>query len=246
MTNETEVANIEPETTPVQDVKTESSSESTAEATAQKAVETPFHEHPRFKELVQEKNQLKEMNERLQQQAFELVNRTQNPQQQIQEQIVEAKTPEEKTFWELVHKVAKVEAEKTRKDAEKIYQSEIQGYQKMVGTVIADRFIEKNPEIEKGSENMKQIIHKSQEFTARGFDITESLEMAKRYVMFDKIGEMAVQKSREKEKQKTQQKQQAVLETNSVPEKAIPKGSPGLAISMDDLMATAKQLGIEI
>jgi len=231
------------------DVNEESSTseeEQLEEATSEQAVEkeesTPFHEHPRFKELVTEKNELKEENKRLQQQMFEVINRSSSDNKQvIEQQLYEARTPEEKAFWQQVEKIADSKATKARDEAEKRYTQEIGGYQRMVGNIIADRFLEKHPDVKKGSPEMERIVQKAQKEASFGKDILESLDDSYKVVMFEKSAEIAVANEKKQRSLKLKEKEKANVEISEVSSKLPLKKDASMEEVFDD---TAKSLGI--
>ncbi len=201
------------------------------EATPEQATGEPFHTHPRFQELIQERNELKQTTQQLQQQLIDLTGRvTPQQQQQVAEQkLYEANTPEEKQFWAQVEKIADAKATKARAEAEARYQQEIAGYQKMVSTVIADRFLEKHSDVGKGSAEMAQIVKKAQKDASLGKDLVESLEDAYRVVMFDRKAQMEVDKAVKSNQTKTKQKLAANVEKKGIPQNSgLPPGNDSL------------------
>lgn len=249
----------EQESSPVTDEESESSTEETQveeEVTSlNESTEEPqrFDQHPRFKELIEGNRELKEDNKRLQQQMFEIINQSKQPNKEaIEEQLYEANTPEEKRFWQQVQKIADVVADKkvqrAKDEATQPLLREIQGYQKMVGEVIADRFIEKNPDIKKGSLEMGEITREAQELTKLGMPITQALEKARKIVMFEKVGQLAVDREKKRKQEKIKQKEAANIETKTIPQTSLPsaKSNDFGEIQMAELEKTGKELGYSL
>lgn len=244
MPEEIQDDNIEPETSQVQDEEAESSTEETQveEATSQEATEKPFNEHPRFQELISEKNELKDQNKALQQQMFQLINKApQENKEAIQEKLYDANTPEEKAFWAQVEKIADAKASKARSDAEKVYQHELAKRDQMIGGVIAKDFLKAHPEVKKSSEEMKEITQKAQIYAASGMSLETALEDAYTVVMSPKLAQMAVEKEKQRGVKRKQDKLAANVETKSV--QTLPDNK---VVSIEDAFdAAVKEGGFE-
>lgn len=231
----------------IEDVEgSESSAEETTETESSTEVvevkETPFHEHPRFKELISEKNELKEANAKLQNQLFEVMKTPSTMAAKVEDKIYNANTPEEREFWQTVERVAENKIERVRSEERNRYEGEMKNLQNMVGRTLANDFIKNHPDVEKGSPEMERIVSKAYRMAASGGDLSEALEDSYRSVMFDTVKEKAVKAHQEKTKEKAKEKQKANVETTSVP-----KNSP-VSKKFGDFDAafdkTAKELGV--
>ena len=200
----------EQESSTVQDETTESSPVQVEEATSQKATEKepPFHEHPRWKEMQEEKRQLLEEKRQL----LELANKMTPHQQavQVEQNIYEAKTPEEKAFWQQIEKVADSISAKREKKLRDELETEKQVLYKQTSQLLANEFLKSHPDIKKGSEELKQIVSTAQ---GRSLDLDEAYKL----VMFDKNVELAAARKQEKTQETLKQKSAANLETKTIP-----------------------------
>jgi len=252
MEDETKGANIEQETPPVETEEVDSSATETQseEATSQQAIEKepPLHEHPRFQEVIAEKNELKETVARLQQQVVDIATSRQTPDQKqdaVDELLAGEDKDTQKWVKDFLHPIINKVVEKAKGEATKPLLEQIQRSNAMVGEVIADRFLEKNPDIEKGSDEMKAVTREAANLAKYGMPIKEALEKAKRIVMFDKVGKKAVEKVKAETKEKIKQKAAANLETTSIPSQALSgkKTNDSGEITMDDFNAVVKEGG---
>lgn len=224
----------------------ESSTVDTQEKVVEAAKEPPFHEHPRFKELITEKNELKEFNQKLQNQLLEI---TKAPamsfQQKVEDKLYSANTPEEREFWQTVERVAESKIERVRQEERNRYEGEMKSLQSMVGRTLANDFMKNHPDVEKGSPEMEKIVVKAHKMAQTGaIDLHEALEDSYRAVMFDRVQEKAVAKHKEQIKVKTKEKEKANVETSTVP-----ANSPVVRKFQDFDAAfdkTAKDLGITL
>jgi len=103
--------------------------------------ETPLHEHPRFKEVVDEKNWWKEQYQQQQQ-------RQQTPQPQPQDPDA-GKTPEEKVFWQNV-----------RQEAQKAVSPQIQAGVNEIARLRTTIFLKEHPDVKEGTPEYQQIAQK--------------------------------------------------------------------------------------
>jgi len=209
MTEENVVDNTETEATQTQEEEvSESSTDETQdeEATSEKATEqVPFNEHPRFKELIDEKNELKDEVKQLRNQVFDAV----KP-REVEQDPNTGKSLEEKAFYEDMDKRMRKVAAEERKKAE----VEIQAVRNEYGKLAANQFLNAHPDVSKGSEELKQVVRKAQE-------IGGNLEDAYKIVMFDSNAQREVEKERKSKQQKTKEKIAANVETKGLPAGAI-------------------------
>lgn len=249
MVEEINVANTEQETTPVQDAEVDSSPTETQdeEATSQKATEElPFHEHPRWQEIQDEKRALREANERLQQQLTDVALKVSTPKDT--EDPYAGLSDEERAFYKNLdsryeQKFTKI-VDKVRKEERQAIQQELQGYQKMVGSVLAERFLDKHPDISKGSPEMKNIVVKAQREASLGKDLNEALDDAYKVVMYERNAQRAADKEREKYKQKIKDKAAANVEQKSIPSQNLPPAGNQSFIEVFDQVA--KESGLPL
>lgn len=257
MEDEKQDANIEETVEPqtqeetVESSATEETPEVTQseEATSQEEAtekEPPFNEHPRFKELIDEKNELKESVKQLQQQVVDVATSKQSPEQKqdaVEELLASEDDATKKWYKDFLSPLINTAVEKAKAEATKPLEQELARSNAMVGEVIADRFLEKNPDIVKGSPEMKEVTQEAANLTKYGMPIKEALEKAKRIVMFDKVGKKAVEKVKDDTKKKTEQKAAANLETTTIPSQALgpKKTNPSGEITMDEFNKTIKE-----
>lgn len=230
-------ANIEQETSPVQDVNpSESSTEETqpAEGTAQQPVEkeVPFNEHPRFRELIEDSKKAKELELELNKTKAEfqyikgMVESQRSP-VTSEDPYAHIADPETKRWYQEQDKRMRSIAEKTAAEREeklrKDFNEEKQVLYQQFGKFAANEFLKAHPDLKRDSYEMKTIVRKAQISTNGGMDYNEALEDAYRATMFGKVKEQAVEETKKQTQLKTQQKVQANLETtqvsNAIPEK---------------------------
>lgn len=240
------------------DVNAESSTveNQSAEATAKQATEkeVPFNEHPRWKEIQEEKRQAVEAaaNAKAQAEYYRgIAEASKLSKEEIQDKIYEANTPEEKRFYETIEKIAEQKVLKSEKALEarlrKEYEESLKSRDTLVGQFVANEFLKSHPDLKKGTAEMGEITRKAQLFSSAGIPLTEALDEAYKSVMFEKNAQMAVEAERKKTQQKTQDKIAANVETKGVNTTAIPsKKSGGGDIQMSEFEATAKELGLTL
>ena len=201
--------NIVEDTSLEQDEETsDSSTEETQneEATSEKATEkVPFNEHPRFKELINEKNELKDEVKQLRNQVFDAV----KPKEAEQDPNA-GKSLEEKAFYEDMDVRTKRIVDNAIKKAEEKVQVVYDAY----GKIAAERFLDKHPDIKKGSQELKDIVKKAQQ-------IGGNLEDAYKIEMFDSNAQREVEKVKKVKQAKTKEKIAANVETRNLPPQAI-------------------------
>lgn len=227
------------ESSPVTDAQVASSTAEVqpAEGTAQKPVEPkeepPFHEHPRFKELISEKRELQEQNK-------QLLETLRSMPRQEQAAVIEQKeylanTPEEKEFWRTVEATADRLATKKIAEKEKQFSAQIGAVYKQVGAIAAKEFLKDHPDVKRESDDLKDIVALSSQ---RGLDLDEAYKI----VMFDKAQQLAVEKEKTKQQQNVKARQAANVETSSIPHNSIIKPKDASLESAMD--AAAKELGL--
>lgn len=208
-----EYPNETPEVVTQDDVIVDSSTTETqdGEATPQKATEKepPFHEHPRWKEKQEEIRELKEQNQRLQEQFFQIASNPKPTQPQIEEKIYEATTPEEREFWQKVEKVAEQKSDAKIKNLVEEFKKEKQVLYDQFGQLAAREFLKDHPNIQKGSDELREIIS-----TARTKNL--DLEDAYRITMFDREKEMAAETARKEKQEQNKKKLAANVERGTV------------------------------
>lgn len=246
----------EQESSPVEDEEVESSTtEETQdeEATSEKAPEKepPFHEHPRWQEVQEQRKQAEDSAAKAKAEA------------EYYRGLAEASKPKEnepdpyagmdaetKAFWENVDKRAEAKAlsivDKARKEATEPLRQQLQASNKLLGNVIAKDFLKEHPELSKESPEMKLITKKAESEVRFGKDINDALDDAYRVVMFDKVGQMAAEKEKKKTQSQTKKKLAANVETKTVSRQSLPSKSNNLNITADDMGKTAKELGMEL
>ena len=234
---ENQDANIEQESSPVQtDENAESSTESgdqttqPAEGTAQKPVEKgiPFHEHPRWQQLIQERDKTREELQKTQQelQYIKGVVETQKPTVTLDDPYAHITDPETKRWYQDQDKRMRTIAQQEKSDLEKKLRSEFEQEKRVLyqqfGKVEANEFLKSHPDLKRDSDELKAIVKKAQVYTQSGMDYSEALNDAYRTVMFDKAQENKVDELKKQNQLKTQQKVQANLEIQQVSQQGLP------------------------
>lgn len=217
------------ESSPVTDEQqpSESSTEETqpSEATEQEAVEqTPLHEHPRFKEVIQEKNEYKQQAAELQQKLVEITSRITTPKDPEADPYA-GLTPEEKNFYrnldDRTQKQVDRAVQKAREEERKNYESQLGSIYKAYGELAANEFLRSHPDLKRGSPEMEDI--RKEAFAISKNPTIEDLDRAYKIVMFGKQQQLAAEKEKQKQKQMNQAKAKANLEQKSVPPNVLTK-----------------------
>lgn len=184
--------------------------------------EPPFHEHPRFKEIVDEKNYWREMALRLQQPTQQ-----QLPPQQPQ---VMGNTPEEREFWKQVDDRARIQAEKIRQET----QPQIQAAQAEFARMKVVEFRRGHPDIKPNSSDEIEIAG----LIRTGYDPDHAYWA----VMGPRGVQTAKQQGAQEVKQQMQVKRQANVEGQGVPSQS---GLPSQKLSFrDDVDKRMREAGI--
>lgn len=254
---ENQDANNDQESSPVQDVNADPSTVETqpAEGTAQKPVEkeVPFHEHPRFQQLLEKSKKADELEQKLQKTEADLqylrgmVESQKNP-STPEDPYAHVTDPETKKWYQEQDKRMVAIAQKTSSEREdklrKEFEQEKQILYQQFGKVAANEFIKAHPDLKRDSDEMKAIVRKAQVYTQSGMDYTEALDDAYRTVMFDKKIEKTAEDTRKQTQIKTQQKVQANLETQQVSQQGLPeKQRVSDKIEMGDFDKVIKETG---
>lgn len=176
--------------------------------------EPPFNEHPRWKELQEDRRELREQNERLQAQLLQIVENTKPTEPQIKEKLYDAETPEEREFWAKIEKIADAKAKERESELIKKFEAERTALYNQYGKLAAESFLKSHPDIKRGSQELKEIVRTAH---TKNLDLDE----AYRLVMWEDAQTRAVEEFKKKQQQKNKDKLAANLETNT-----IPKGSP--------------------
>lgn len=217
MEEEQKVAKIEEDSTPVQDAEESESSTDEAqveEATSEQATEkqTPFHEHPRWKEIQEEKLEWKERAQKLEEQYLELA-KPKTPEADPYADVEDKQTKDwYKQRDERMKQIAKEAAAVERQKAE----IEIKALRDAYGQIAAKDFLKDHPDVKKGSDDLKQIVQKAQA-------IGGNLEDAYKIVMYESNAQKAVEAATKKKTKQTQDKLAANVETKGVPPSLPPK-----------------------
>jgi hypothetical protein len=186
------------------------------EATLTKATEPkepPFNEHPRWKELQEERRELREQNQKLQEQLVQIVNNSKPTQSQIEEKISEANTPEEREFWQKVEKIADSKSEAKIRNLVENFEREKKVIYDTYGQLASKEFLKEHPNVKKGSEELKEIVNKAR---VNNLD----LEDAYKIVMFDREKEAAAEGAKREKQQQNQKKLAANVERGTVSKEA--------------------------
>lgn len=199
---------------PAADVDQDSSPEvleETPSSKVEQVKEVPFNEHPRFKEVIEEKNYWKEA-------AMKALDRVSTPQPVSVPEYdpFSDVTAEEKPFFERVDKMVESKARKLIEEKERIFRQELDRTRVMTADMMYRNFLKENPDVVPNSPEEKQIA----QLVAGGYP----LEHAKKIVMFDANARRQVQQTKGKTIEKTKQKSEANLErSTTAPVNGIPK-----------------------
>lgn len=221
-----------------QDVNQDSSLEETQleEPTSEEGVEkeVPFHQHPRFKELVDQKNEAKQQADLLQQKLLELTDKALTRKEPSEDPYADLDGESKRWLKQRdvqVEEIARRVAAEERKKAE----VEIQMVRNEYGKVAAQQFLSGHPDVNKGSDELRTIVNKARE-------IGGNLDDAYKIVMFEKNGEAAARRATQKKQQQIKEKLAANVETKGTSDKGLkPKGPEDFDSAF---LEAEKELGI--
>lgn len=174
--------------------------------------ETPFHEHPRWKERqaeLERERQEKAYWQQQAQKALEIANRS-TTHHVPEEDPLAGVSPEERQAWERIQKLARIEAEKIVKSKEEIFNREIQQTREHVVALAYQDFQRKHPDVTPNSPEEIEIAKR----VKQGYP----LEDAYKIVMFDRNAQRAANQVKQQVNDKTKQKMAANLETSTIPQ----------------------------
>jgi hypothetical protein len=192
-----------------------------AEAPAQQAEqekEVPFHEHPRWKEIQQEKEAARQQADHWRQQAERMAALAQGLQQPAAPAQVDqfaGMTPEEKIFWQKVDERAEQKAKAIAESMVPQFQNQLKETREVVTTMIYQKFLDKYPDVKPGSQEEGQIA----ELFSKGY----SLDDAYKVTFFEKQRQKEALQTKQQAQQKIQQKSAANLETSTSNPSSIPQ-----------------------
>jgi len=198
-----------------QDDNQDSSPEALGEATSEQAVqekETPFHEHPRWKEIQEEKEYYK-------QQLAALINKPNViPQQPVVEKDRYAgMTAEEKAFYQAQDERARQIAREVAAEEKAGVLKELNETRQILATVAYERFQSKHPDVLPNSQEERTIAT----LYSKGYNLEDAYKVA----MFDKVQQDKAQQAKAKQTQVVKQKLAANVETSTIPSSSgLPQG----------------------
>jgi hypothetical protein len=179
--------------------------------------DVPFHQHPRWQEVQQEREQLRQQNAQL----LELLQKQQTPQtpsQQVQTQrridslIDTAPDPQTKEFWRSMADIIREELGQGISEKEKLFKQEVGHLRGILSSMQLSDFRKQFPDVKAGSKEEKEIA---------GL-IQAGLPRNKAY--FAVMGEEAVKLAEERGAKKVQQKVHQKRQANT-------ENSPGVALT---------------
>jgi hypothetical protein len=220
--------NIVPESSQEPAVQADSTPAEPVEATTQQAVqqeEVPFHAHPRFQELIETVRDLKNQNQFLSQQLNKPV------QEEDEDKNLD---PQTKVFYQELDK-------RVERKAKKLVDGQVEQFKPVVNALMAENaklreklFRNEHTDVIRGSVEEQKI--------AKLISMGVSEDEASWAIMGPKRVQSAGQKAQEKKVTTTQVKQQANLETSSVPKA---NGLPQQKSSFrDDLKRRMQEAGL--
>ena len=162
--------------------------------------EPPFNEHPRFREVIEEKNYWREM-------ALKQAQPQQAPQAPQVDPYANL-TPEEKNFWKQVDERAETIAQRKIESVRPQVEQELRETKEAVASMAYERFQLQHPDVKPGSQEENAIA----QYFQRGY----SLDDAYKVVMFDRIGVQKAQHVKDIQVNKVQQKIAANVETKGI------------------------------
>ena len=216
--------------------------EAPAETPAQQVEpkEVPFHEHPRWKKVQQEKERAREEAERAKSEAAYYKGLAEGSKQPAPD-LTANMTPEEKAFWEKAREISRQEAKQEVEAIRKQYDPYIERYEKESVMTVYETFKEKHPDITQDDEvSMARIVKPLRQ---SGMTPKEALETAYKSVFFEKNVQKTAQQTRQQQTEKLQQKAAANLETTTVSQGSIPTKEEKLDLR-ETLKRGGKQMGI--
>ena len=149
---------VAPSATP--DVNADPSIAAPAEVTAQKAgqgKEPPFHEHPRWKELQEERRQLLQQNQKL----MDILEKQQAPKVESARSDPFAKYPEaERPAWQEIYNIAKMAAQEVAEKEGRPILQDIEQQKSVVAAMAYAAFQQRHPDIKPGSSEEAQVAEK--------------------------------------------------------------------------------------
>ena len=201
-------ATVESPTATETDEQSASSAEAPAAAPAQQAVqekpEAPFHEHPRWKEMMAERDYLR--------QQLAVANgrpvATPVPAPVEQDPYV-GMTPEEKNFYQQLDQRVEKRALKIADEREAKVLKEINENRHIMASIAYERFQTRHPDVVSDSPEETAIAN----LYSRGY----TLDDAYKVVMFDKLQREKATAAKTVQTQKVQQKAAANVETSTIP-----------------------------
>ena len=161
--------------------------------------EVPFNEHPRWREVQEERNYWREL-------ALKQAQPTVSPTPQADPYA--GLTPEEKVFWQKVDERAEAIAQKKIESVRPQVEQELRQTKEAVSLMAYERFQQQHPDVKPGSPEENAIA----QYFQKGY----TLDDAYKVVMFDKIGTQKAQQAKEVLVNKVQQKIAANVETKTI------------------------------
>jgi hypothetical protein len=201
-------ANVSVDSSPIEnkDVTPESSQATLAETPAQQVEQekpVPFHEHPRWKEKMQELEYYKQL-------ALKAVERpVQAPQPAVVDDPYAGMDEQTKAFWRQVDDRAEKIATRRVAEKEDVIKRELAQTREITANVLYKNFLKENPDVVPGSQEENEIA----QYVSRGYP----LEHAKKVVMYDRIVQTKAQAVKQTQVNRIEQKQKANLETATIP-----------------------------
>ena len=173
--------------------------------TQQVEPEKPFNEHPRFREIIEERNHWRDV-------AMRAV-QTPQPTQSAPDDPYANMTPEERVFYQKLDERAEKLVERKLAQVAPQFEQRIRDTQEAVVALSYERFQQLHPDVKSGSSEENAIAEKVQ----MGYP----LEDAYKLVMFDKIRTDKQNQVKTAQTVKTQQKLAANVETQTIPTMSV-------------------------
>jgi len=184
-----------------------------SEATEPKAEtkEPPFNEHPRWKEVMEEKRIAQDRADRLEQQLLEISTKLATPKEKESDPY-EGMAEEDKRFWKEVRRMAKEEARVIATEERKVYMKEHEATRQQLAMVAYKEFQVNHPDVTPNSPEENAIAKR----VSLGYTPDDAYEIVVGAAKRKELEEELAKTKQNKQKVKNTQKLAANLETGGL------------------------------
>ena len=213
----------------------EPNQEVSSEATEQQAEtkEPPFNEHPRWKEVMEEKRVAQDRADRLEQQLLDISGKLATPKEQQVDPYADM-GEEDKRFWKEVDRRAAEQAKRIAATERNNYMREQQATREQLAVIAYKEFQTKHPDVKSNSVEENAIAAK----VKMGYNPDDAYEIVVGSAKRQALEEELAKAKQQKQKAKTTQKLAANLETSGIaPNSPIqPKGAEDVRSFIENYM----------